>query len=86
MPTSTKTYCTEGPSEVTKESSQQATRRFKLEATAEEQQPHEQQQQQSGRPTACRWGAEDMRPVQAEPAECNLKHSRRGAGAGDKEA
>ena len=42
-------------------------------ATAEEQRP------QSGRPTTRSWEAEDVRPVQAEPAE--RKHRRKGAGA-----
>ena len=45
---------------------------------------HEQQQPQSGRPTTRSWEAEDVRPVQEEPAE--RKHGRKGADAKVEEA
>ena len=69
--TTTETHRTEVTLEVTTEAAA-----AEQQVTAEEQQLreqqllHEQQQQQrSGGPTARRWEAEDVRPVQAEPAE-----------------
>ena len=53
-------------------------------AAAEQQATAEDQRLQSGRPTARSWEAEDMRPVQAEPAE--RKHGRKGASAEVEEA